>query len=392
METRKDSVNLKPAMTWKFSRNLGGALLLSLVVFANTLATESPVTRTHHVPKFGATLLKARWRVLHAGPLGMYYYYPDSRAEASLRRHVRQMTVVAPQSFWVDAEGIIHGEVPVRAAEIAQQAGTPVMPLVVNPGFDRNIATALLHNTKAQERAIAYLVYLANRNGFVGWQFDLENIDPTDKDLYAEFVQRAAARLHQEGRLLSIAVVPRFSDTYPNPSEEFHSTEWGAPYDYRALGQSADFITLMTYDHHGRNSVPGPIAGYDWVKAAIDYTISRVPRDKLLLGLPLYGREWIQKGESTSARTLTYADARRRIEQLNLKPLWHERWLAPWFQYTDSTGFHTGWYEDSRSLRNKLALMRKYRLRGFAAWRVGVEDPRFWTLLSAKSKTSQKNE
>ena len=143
-------------------------------------------------------------------------------------------------------------------------------------------------------------------------------------------------------------------------------------------------MTLMTYDHHSSNTPPGPVAGYDWVMAALDYATSRVPRQKILLGIPFYGREWIQSGDTTSARTLTFAEAQNRIEQLSVERLWHERWRTPWFQYSDDSGLHTGWYEDSMSLEAKLELMQKYHLRGFAGWRLGVEDPKFWTLAPLK--------
>jgi spore germination protein YaaH len=75
------------------------------------------------------------------------------------------------------------------------------------------------------------------------------------------------------------------------------------------------------------------------------------------------------------------------MERLRVERLWDERWRTPWFQYHDDTGLHTGWYEDSKSLEAKLELMQKYHLRGFAAWRLGVEDPAFWALAFAKSRT-----
>ncbi len=331
---------------------------------------------------------RARWQVLGARPLAMYYFSPDPRAILSIEQHVSQMTLLAPQSFAVDAQGFVHGEVPSPVLEAARQAKVPVMPLVVNPGFNRSVASGLLRSVRAQQRAVTYLAYLAKRENFAGWQLDLEYIDPADKRYYTQFVRRAAARLHADGRLLSIAVVPRFSDAFPDvdPKHEFHGGEWGAPYDFRALGAIVDFLTLMTYDHHSSATPPGPVSGYDWAQAALDYATQRVPGRKILLGIPFYGREWIQSGDTTSSRSLAFADAQSRLEQSSAQSRWDERWRTPWFQYDDDSGVHTGWYEDSRSLEAKLELMRKYHLRGFAAWRLGVEDPAFWTLESLKER------
>lgn len=331
------------------------------------------------------TLARARWRVLGARPLGMYYYTGDSRALDSLRNNAVEMTLLAPQCFSLDADGIVRGQVPPPVTEIARRANLPLMPLVVNPGFDRGIARAVLRNPKAQERVIAYLAYLAHRDNYLGWQLDLEFLDPADKDLYSRFVARVAARLHQDRRLLSVAVVPRFSDVYPgtDPTGEFHTSEWGAPFDYRALGRVADFLTVMTYDHHHGDGPPGPIAGHDWVRAALEYALARVPRAKLLLGIPFYGREWIQNGKATTTRSLAFKDASDLLQQRQIEPQWDTRWQTPWFQFRDAAGLHTAWFEDRRSLEEKLKLMRQFQLRGFAAWRLGVEDPQFWELAEA---------
>jgi spore germination protein YaaH len=352
-------------------------------------AAQNPAASAKPAGKPVSAMVKARWHVLGAHPLEMYYYSEGPQGIESLEQHAAQMTIIAPQSYSVDEEGFVRGEVPPEILEIAMRAKVAVMPLVVNPGFDRDTASALLHSRRAQQRAVAYLASIAKRNNFVGWQLDLEYIDPEDKSYYTQFARRVAARLHREGRLLSIAVVPRFSDVYPDldPSREFHSGEWGAPYDFRALGRVVDFMTLMTYDHHSRATPPGPVAGYDWVKAALDYATERVPRQKILLGIPFYGREWTQSGDETSARTLTFEDAQDQMEQLRVESLWDERWRTPWFQYSDDSGMHTGWYEDSKSLEVKLELMREYRLRGFAAWRLGVEDPAFWSLADVKGRT-----
>ena len=367
------------------------ALIMGLLFLplASLAAVQKPRVSSKAVAKTGTPSIKARWGILSARPLAMYYYAPDARGIKSLEQHASQMTLIAPQSFSVDAEGFVHGEVPPRVLEIARQAKLTLMPVLINLGFDRGAASALLRSVHAQQRAVTYMAYVAKRDNFVGWQLDLEYIDPADKSYYTQFVQRAAARLRRDGRLLSIAVVPRFSDLYPDtdPSHEFHGGEWGAPYDFRALGRTVDFMTLMTYDHHSSNTPPGPVAGYDWVQAALEYATARVPPQKILLGIPFYGREWIQSGGSTLVRTLAFADAQNRMEQMSAERLWHERWRTPWFQYSDDAGLHVGWYEDNRSLEAKLELMQKYHLRGFAAWRLGLEDPEFWTLAFAQRRT-----
>lgn len=329
----------------------------------------------------------ARQRVLGARPLRMYYYLDDSRGLKSLNEHAAEITLLGPQCFWADAEGFVHGTLPAQLAESARRTRLPIMPLLINPGFDRLTASAMLRNPKAQERAVTYLAYLAKRDNYVGWQLNLERIDPADKHLYTRFVRRVAARLHRDGRLLSVAVVPRFSDQYPdNGPAEFRTGEWGAPYDFPALGQVVDFLVLMTYDQHTNATPPGPVAGHAWMREALDYAVTRVPRGKLLLGIPFYGREWVETAAGTLSRAMTYDDLSPLLARPGVEVQWDERWRTPWVQCREGQQVRTVWFDDIRSFREKIQLVRQYRLRGFAAWRLGTEDPQFWSVAAAVGK------
>jgi len=326
-----------------------------------------------------AALAKARERVLNASPLAMFYYSDDSLGLESLQAHSGAMTVLAPQCYGLDREGALHGQLPAGVLEVTRRAGLPLMPLVTNPGFDRLAAHALLQNLPAQERAAKSLAQLAEREQYVGWQLDFENIDPADEAAYTRFVARVAGRLHHDHRLLSVAVVPRFSDTFPdNSTPGFHPAEWGAAFDFRGLGRVADFLVLMAYDQHTPLTPPGPVAGYDWVQAALDYAVLRVPPAKLLLGIPLYGREWIETPGGATAHSLAYKDLKHYLGDPGSERYWDDLFRTAWFHMREGDTLRTAWFDDARSLREKIKLAQQGHLRGYAAWRLGMEDPEFW--------------
>jgi spore germination protein YaaH len=337
-------------------------------------------------------LSAASRRVLASKPLALYYFTGETRGFESIQTHAAEMTVVAPQCHWVEKDGVVRGELPVRLAEISKRAHFPVMPLVYNKGFDRATVTRLLQSPAAQRRAVSYMGYLAARNNYVGFQIDLENIDPADHSRFSQFVRLAADRMHRDGRLLSVAVVPRFSDARPGDGRtgEPLTGEWSAAFDYAALGRVADFLTLMTYDHSGRSGPAGPVAGYGWVKKALDYAVARVPPGKLLLGIPLYGREWVEADNKLTSRSMTAQDVQSLLAEPGIETEWDERWRSPWLEIRTAGTVKTVWYEDQRSWAEKLSLMKEYRLCGFAAWRLGFEGPEFWNLIAIKGEESPK--
>jgi len=326
-----------------------------------------------------AALTKARERVLNASPLAMFYYSDDSLGRGSLQAHADAMSLLAPQCYALDRAGILHGQLPPGVQDVTHRADLPLMPLVTNSGFDRWAAHGLLHNASAQERAARSLAQLAERDQYVGWQLDFEGIAPADKLAYTRFVARVAAKLHHDHRLLSVAVAPRFSDTYPDTSATgFRTGEWGAAFDYRGLAQVADFLVLMAYDQHTPSTPPGPVAGYDWVQAVLDYAVSRVPPAKLLLGIPFYGREWDETSRGDAAHSLAYKDLNPFLADPASERHWDDLSRTTWFQWREGETLRTAWFDDARSLREKLKLVELDHLRGYAAWRLGVEDPGFW--------------
>jgi spore germination protein YaaH len=363
-----------------------------VLLAASALVAAEPPEVKSAPGRANPRLLRERRRILGARPLAMYYSTEDTSGLAAVEKNAALITLLGPQCFRVDSDGIVRGAVPAALAELAQRLELPVMPLLVNPGFDRSIASSLLRDPRKQERAASYLAYLANRENFSGWQLDLEYIDPADKARYSAFVRRVAAKLHRDGRLLSLAVTPRFSDQYPDTRDaEFRTGEWGAPFDLRALGRAVDFIVLMTYDHHGTTTPPGPVAGYEWARAAIEYAARRVPPQKLVMGIPFYSREWVETAHGMLSRSLNFSSLQALLGRPEVQIQWDERWRAPWLQFREGTEVHTVWFDDRRSYQEKLELVRRYRLRGFAAWRLGTEDPEFWDVASEYSKSLEKS-
>jgi len=83
---------------------------------------------------------------------------------------------------------------------------------------------------------------------------------------------------------------------------------------------------------------------------------------------------------------MTHDDISPLLDRPGVEAQWDERWRAPWFEFRDGTELHTVWYDDERSYKEKLRIVRRSRLAGFAAWRLGTEDPHFWTVAAEAAR------
>ena len=296
---------------------------------------------------------------------------PDSIA--SFRDHAAKVSIVAPQTFSMDSDGFIAGEVPSEALAIARQHRVAVMPLVVNRRFNQPLMHTVLDDPARRARAIRYLLYYALRDGYLGFQFDYENIHHTYRDKFTTFFQEAAREFHRHRLQLSIAVVGRQNDTR-NDRSPGGWDNWSGVYDYPAIGKFADFVSVMAYAEHGATAAPGPVAGYPWVKRIAEYSKSTMPARKISLGVPFYAMRW-DTGVDGQRRGRS---ARHRDVPAGVEMQWDEERRSPHVNF-ESAGVKTElWFENARSLRVKLDLAREMGLRGISAWVAGQEDPAFW--------------
>jgi spore germination protein YaaH len=312
---------------------------------------------------------------------------PDSIA--SFRRNAERISIVAPQTFSMDAQGFVMGEVPPEVMRIAAEKRIAVTPLVVNRGFNQPLMHTVLDAPESRARAIRYLIYYALRDGCLGFQFDYENIHYTYRDRFTVFFKEAAREFHKHGLELSAAVVGRRNDTRNSDSPGGYDN-WSGVYDYGEMGKYADFISVMAYAEHGATADPGPVAGYPWVKRIAEYSAATIPAKKLSLGVPFYGMRWeaLDAAEAAAApqrkwrgRSARYSDAAAAMA--GVETVWDETERSPHLT-TEVNGRRTElWFENARSLQEKMGMANEMGFRGISAWVLGQEDPAFWDSLDA---------
>lgn len=316
------------------------------------------------------------------------WYSTDAEASVqSFLAHADRISIVAPQSFSMDSLGVIWGRVDPRVVARARAAKVKLMPLIVNPGFDQAVFHRVLVVLSARQNAVRNITALCRDNHFDGIQFDFENISVADRNAFTTFSREVADSLHGIGCSISAAVVPRSSD-YPG-STTYHAwmyDNWRGAYDFKALAEFMDFLSLMTYSQHTRRTPPGPVAGYPWMEASVTYLLSQgIPASKISLGLPAYSQHWYTAydavgGARVTGSGLTYEAASGVLAKNGAQPIWDVKQKEGYAFWENEGLYEWLFLEDARAFDARLGLMRQHRLRGYSVWVLGQEDPKVWTL------------
>ncbi|MGI5243896.1 glycoside hydrolase family 18 protein [Dactylosporangium sp. CA-139066] len=180
-----------------------------------------------------------------------------------------------------------------------------------------------------------------------------------------------------------------------------------ASYGLEALAEVLDFVNLMTYDFGTGFSpiatfnapfaevpdepMPPALRRWNNVTAAVDcYTAHGVPRDKLVLGVPFYGRAFRAAPPGLfqpQTGTLEPPDWRDIKRDYLSDPSWqqhrHPIARSPWLYHPQSQTFVS--YEDPQSIEERARFAATNGLRGAFTWQLAADDDEH-TLLSAMTR------
>jgi spore germination protein YaaH len=332
-------------------------------------------------------------RPAHAQKLEALWYTRGEGISAFVD-HADQISIVSPQTFSMDSNGVIRGRVDPRIVAKAHEQHVQIVPLVTNPGFDQPTFHRVLVNPVAWKNAMHSLAAMCRDNHLDGIQFDIENVNIKDKDLFTKFVRESTDSIHRAGCTVSAALVPRLND---DPGgNNYHAwiyENWRGSADYKALADTMDFISYMTYAQHTGGSTPGPVAGYAWMESCLTFLLSLgVPPQKISLGLASYSDWWYPVWDAKKSMSLArgsdlvHQRAMNIAKAANVKPIWDDTQKAYYAMWENHGVFEHLWIEDARSFMAKLDLVKKYKLRGYSVWVLGTEDPEIWTALKKDAK------
>jgi spore germination protein YaaH len=326
--------------------------------------------------------------------LGSIPYWDQESAIKSFKDNVDMIDYVSV--FWYnlgphgEIRKYVHAKEDKSLIEYAHKNNVKVFGLIANlpddqregyGDWDSKRVTHILKLADHREAHINDLVKLALRMNFDGLLIDYEALPKKHRNIYTLFIKELAKALHSKNKLLAVAIHPKTSKYNPREDNGSHAQDWSQ------IKQYADQLHFMTYGEHTSATQPGPVATPIWIKRVYNYAVNKrkLPRDKLYVGVPLYGEIWAQQNTGKYKGLhidMTYEDVKSTREKYNGADLWSDTFSSPQLIYTNNEGRkHIIWYENKNSFNAKRLVWEEFGLCNLAIWRLGKEDSRVWPIL-----------
>lgn len=348
----------------------------------------------------------------------------------SARDHLDELDTLYLFVYEIDANGEIIEKIDLENDEYedlldeARDEGVALIPTMA--WFDGDAIHEVLGDDDKREELIEDIEDLVDDNDFDGVDIDFEQKKAETYDHFADFLEELEDELGRDDLVCSIEARTPPESLYRDVPEDIEYAN-----DYDAINRYCDIVQIMAYDQQRadillndeRRGVPySPVADRDWVEKVIELALEDIDEDKIMLGVPTYGRAW-----DITVAPMWYRDY-TRVASLNQPRILElsEKYDSPIGRTEAGEGVITYFPEDSvftilnqlptpsgtpkgfeaaakallfstatemevpvrfvtwsdaDSIEDKLELADDYDLRGISIFKVdGEEDPAIWDL------------
>ena len=315
------------------------------------------------------------------GKVDMFWDYYSQYVKAPDRtgQVMEGVNVVSPSFFYLEKEtGVLKdnvGDAGIAYINWAHSNGYKVWAMLSNAEAGIKVSSTILNSYTKRQQLIQSIVEKCAQYDIDGINVDFENMYEADKDKYSRFIIELTPRMEEMGIVTSVDVTAPDGD--PN---------WSLCFDRHVLGDVADYLIFMGYDQYGTSSSkPGTTAGLNWVetslKKIIDY--DEVDTDKIILGMPLYTRQWTITQDGTIKDRSTVSMMNIKIPN-NVEKQWDDTLKQYYIEYASGKNTIKMWIEDGTSIKEKVSLVTKYNLGGAACWKKDMETSNIWSIIKTE--------
>jgi len=318
-----------------------------------------------------------------------YYFNEGERQEFDHKKiNYCYLTHIAHAFTKPDSEGNLIIDEGYIYPELVREAHEHNVKIVMSAGgwercegFPGMVSTA-----ENRERFITQVVSFCKEHHYDGVDIDWEFVsNPEEQKNFVLFIKELSQALKAFNPPLQLSMAV--------PSGHF----WGRWINFEELIENFDYISFMTYDYHGEwsdhsgHNAPLYTCNNDPCGSMNDtYSYSqirKVPNDKLLLGVPFYGRSFDCGGlyqRFQKSQYFRYKDVLKFL-QLGWESIWDDCAKVPYLRNPEKTEIIC--YDDERSIFLKYKFVKEKQAAGIIIWELSQDyDQKTAVLLDVVGK------
>lgn len=361
---------------------------------------------------------------------GWIPYWQDTMGTESASVNLEHLDIIYPFVFEMSPLGI-----PVDKANLSEKQWQDLFDEAKND--DVKVIPSILWNDGAEIHRVLsnktwrmlhveIIARFVEAGDFDGINIDYESKLSETKNHFSLFLKELNARL--DGKLLTCTVEARMP-----PKNRWRAVPANIEYanDYKEMAKYCDIVELMTYDQQRADLLLNdakkgepyiPVADVEWVESVLELALKDFPADKIMLGVPTYGRKWTvtvapdwykeYKGNgainlpdaeewaddndvtpsenAAGEKSYTFFNPNSPFKILDVLPVPDN--TRPGFEaaakallFANLTKMEVPvelvWYSDADAIADKVDLAKQYGLKGIAIFKVdGEEDQGIWKL------------
>jgi spore germination protein YaaH len=217
-------------------------------------------------------------------------------------------------------------------------------------------------------------------HGYDGIDLDFEHLDPQLQSSYSDFLRKTSQALKGINRKMSHCV-----GYYPGMENDPPRQLF---YDPKVVGETCDLVRVMCYDLYwapgkgqgaDRDDAQGigPTSNHPWARTAMEFWLSRAPREKLVMGLPAYSNEYVLTPTGTGRQVYKPRPEAVAGSDMVRSWLWYEK--VHLYLYRNASGDPHGFYaSDAKSTAEHLKTVDQLDLPAIGFWHFSSVDTETW--------------
>jgi spore germination protein YaaH len=170
--------------------------------------------------------------------------------------------------------------------------------------------------------------------------------------------------------------------------DNYTPASYNAFYNLEEQGRVVDYVILMAYDEHYKGSdEAGSVSSLGFVKSGVEGVLAKVPKERVVVGLPFYTRLWkVEKGKKPTSTAYGMSAAESVLRENEAASKWDDETGQYYAQYKSGGATYKIWLEEETSIQKKLEVVKENDVAGVAFWKLGFERAVTWKTIQETLK------